>query len=788
MNIDKNIGNEVVIIEKEKKEIEAVIKNDEEGIIQHSTKDNVIVQEKKCIVVNKECNDNNGNDNNDKNDINDNDNNDKDIEEYLSGPEENTMENNIILSSNKNKEDIGSNNCNHKSSRSGNNNSTGTLKTFHNYFEDNVKNIVEANSDKIFNKNTNNSLIAIVNNLNLKEGVTSSCSKNVINHNNDENISECSIAHAIEKNDDSNNNINCEINGNSSGKLNSYPIDSPSDNPNDNTNDKHNNNPSDNLNNNVNPNDNANDNDNPNENANDNENCPNDEEGTGSNEDNLEDTVESISSFMLEEDMNLSRRAYRNFQICSLFIHSTLLVMVLLLLGILCHDFFRPSLSNKETVMIYFCGILLILLCLHICVNLYISIRLLRQWEVSKILKSVESKIHVIVLVYFAMCAYIYFFEGRSYPINSTFSFTIILAVIYYLMPIFLYIILRLIFCIILLILVFLKRKSPTPKRILKKLKVMKYIEYRKYCEECYLSGNYFYNEKEEIQQERIKNENAITIIGVDNIEGIDNNKVYHQEGIDKDLRSHTNPNVYTNSTEASCIQKGYLNKSMDNDLPPTLNNNIIASCGNVSNSNMINYLENNNIFKCDTNINPGENIPDSADVQICSEKKNDNTSISNYSCQEVNNIKSDNDYSNNNNDNSNSNNNDNSNSNSNNNNRNNYCITNTTEQIDGSNEDTKTGVFDYFQKVLKKKKNDIEKEKNEIYGIYENVEDNNSVHINIENSDYVCSICCVEYLNDDDICILPCNYLHYYHKECIFTWLKRNNDCPLCRKNIGKL
>ncbi|SBS89912.1 RING zinc finger protein, putative [Plasmodium malariae] len=690
MNIDKNIGNEVVIIEKEKKEIEAVIKNDEEGIIQHSTKDNVIVQEKKCIVVNKECNDNNGNDNNDKNDINDNDNNDKDIEEYLSGPEENTMENNIILSSNKNKEDIGSNNCNHKSSRSGNNNSTGTLKTFHNYFEDNVKNIVEANSDKIFNKNTNNSLIAIVNNLNLKEGVTSSCSKNVINHNNDENISECSIAHAIEKNDDSNNNINCEINGNSSGKLNSYPIDSPSDNPNDNTNDKHNNNPSDNLNNNVNPNDNANDNDNPNENANDNENCPNDEEGTGSNEDNLEDTVESISSFMLEEDMNLSRRAYRNFQICSLFIHSTLLVMVLLLLGILCHDFFRPSLSNKETVMIYFC--------------------------------------------------------------------------------------------------VFLKRKSPTPKRILKKLKVMKYIEYRKYCEECYLSGNYFYNEKEEIQQERIKNENAITIIGVDNIEGIDNNKVYHQEGIDKDLRSHTNPNVYTNSTEASCIQKGYLNKSMDNDLPPTLNNNIIASCGNVSNSNMINYLENNNIFKCDTNINPGENIPDSADVQICSEKKNDNTSISNYSCQEVNNIKSDNDYSNNNNDNSNSNNNDNSNSNSNNNNRNNYCITNTTEQIDGSNEDTKTGVFDYFQKVLKKKKNDIEKEKNEIYGIYENVEDNNSVHINIENSDYVCSICCVEYLNDDDICILPCNYLHYYHKECIFTWLKRNNDCPLCRKNIGKL
>ncbi|KAI4835943.1 RING zinc finger protein [Plasmodium brasilianum] len=667
MNIDKNIGNEVVIIEKEKKEIEAVIKNDEEGIIQHSTKDNVIVQEKKCIVVNKECNDNNGNDNNDKNDINDNDNNDKDIEEYLSGPEENTMENNIILSSNKNKEDIGSNNCNHKSSRSGNNNSTGTLKTFHNYFEDNVKNIVEANSDKIFNKNTNNSLIAIVNNLNLKEGVTSSCSKNVINHNNDENISECSIAHAIEKNDDSNNNINCEINGNSSGKLNSYPIDSPSDNPNDNTNDKHNNNPSDNLNNNVNPNDNANDNDNPNENANDNENCPNDEEGTGSNEDNLEDTVESISSFMLEEDMNLSRRAYRNFQICSLFIHSTLLVMVLLLL-------------------------------------------------------------------------------------------------------------------------VFLKRKSPTPKRILKKLKVMKYIEYRKYCEECYLSGNYFYNEKEEIQQERIKNENAITIIGVDNIEGIDNNKVYHQEGIDKDLRSHTNPNVYTNSTEASCIQKGYLNKSMDNDLPPTLNNNIIASCGNVSNSNMINYLENNNIFKCDTNINPGENIPDSADVQICSEKKNDNTSISNYSCQEVNNIKSDNDYSNNNNDNSNSNNNDNSNSNSNNNNRNNYCITNTTEQIDGSNEDTKTGVFDYFQKVLKKKKNDIEKEKNEIYGIYENVEDNNSVHINIENSDYVCSICCVEYLNDDDICILPCNYLHYYHKECIFTWLKRNNDCPLCRKNIGKL
>lgn len=102
---------------------------------------------------------------------------------------------------------------------------------------------------------------------------------------------------------------------------------------------------------------------------------------------------------------------------------------------------------------------------------------------------------------------------------------------------------------------------------------------------------------------------------------------------------------------------------------------------------------------------------------------------------------------------------------------------------------DNKTGVFGYFQKVLKKKKNGSANgneinEKNEIIEI----PPENNVYINIETSDLVCSICCVEYANDDDICILPCNYLHYYHKDCIFTWLKKNNDCPLCRKIIEKI
>lgn len=45
------------------------------------------------------------------------------------------------------------------------------------------------------------------------------------------------------------------------------------------------------------------------------------------------------------------------------------------------------------------------------------------------------------------------------------------------------------------------------------------------------------------------------------------------------------------------------------------------------------------------------------------------------------------------------------------------------------------------------------------------------------------CSICLEEYIENNNIIKLNCE--HQYHKECIKEWLKINNNCPQCRKNI---
>lgn len=500
--------------------------------------------------------------------------------------------------------------------------------------------------------------------------------------------------------------------------------------------------------------------------------CPLDE-GNFSADDRPEENADSTSSFMLEEDINLSRRAYRNFHICSIFIHGTLLLMVTLLMGILCHDFIKLSpISQKEKTMTYFCGLLLSMLALHLCLNLYMSLVLLRQSEVSKMLKSVEAKIHVIVLVYFSMCAYIYFFEDKYYPISSTFSFAIILAIIYYFMPIFLYIILRLLFIVVILVLVFVKRKSPTPKKILKKLKIMKYVEYRKYCEEEACFGSAYFTNWKELNGEGVSAPREATtttpmegghIIATS---GGDNKGEDVSSG---DSTSNRNADVKTISTATSCIRDISANRSghpKGGDPPSSSPNDRPTRSGNSSTrSNLERHLFYDRagvaIGRGGGSDNRGGTGPNDRgrDDPANSNHQNGSDNANKHSPASYDN---------------------------------NCDAPNTSgeengERNGGPNKDGKSAaVFEYFQKVLKKKNNSVQNDNVKV--VHENNMEEHSFHINIECSDYVCSICCVEYLNEDDICILPCNYLHYYHKECIFKWLKRNNDCPLCRKPIGKI
>jgi hypothetical protein len=47
------------------------------------------------------------------------------------------------------------------------------------------------------------------------------------------------------------------------------------------------------------------------------------------------------------------------------------------------------------------------------------------------------------------------------------------------------------------------------------------------------------------------------------------------------------------------------------------------------------------------------------------------------------------------------------------------------------------------------------------------------------------CAICMKDYTSKDEIICLPCDDKHYFHAKCISEWLKRNNNCPLCKATI---
>ena len=61
------------------------------------------------------------------------------------------------------------------------------------------------------------------------------------------------------------------------------------------------------------------------------------------------------------------------------------------------------------------------------------------------------------------------------------------------------------------------------------------------------------------------------------------------------------------------------------------------------------------------------------------------------------------------------------------------------------------------------------------------------ALSINQNETDEECSICFVEFTNDDVVTKLECNEKHVFHEECISTWISQGkNSCPICRAPIN--
>ena len=47
-------------------------------------------------------------------------------------------------------------------------------------------------------------------------------------------------------------------------------------------------------------------------------------------------------------------------------------------------------------------------------------------------------------------------------------------------------------------------------------------------------------------------------------------------------------------------------------------------------------------------------------------------------------------------------------------------------------------------------------------------------------NKKYTCSICLEDINTKNNFSITQCN--HHFHTKCITTWLRNNDNCPICR------
>ena len=67
------------------------------------------------------------------------------------------------------------------------------------------------------------------------------------------------------------------------------------------------------------------------------------------------------------------------------------------------------------------------------------------------------------------------------------------------------------------------------------------------------------------------------------------------------------------------------------------------------------------------------------------------------------------------------------------------------------------------------------------IYDDLEEIELNEKSIDNFVNDK--CLICLEKYLNNNKICYLPC--FHFFHSNCIKSWIKIKRKCPLCNNII---
>lgn len=72
------------------------------------------------------------------------------------------------------------------------------------------------------------------------------------------------------------------------------------------------------------------------------------------------------------------------------------------------------------------------------------------------------------------------------------------------------------------------------------------------------------------------------------------------------------------------------------------------------------------------------------------------------------------------------------------------------------------------------------------IDSIFTNKFDGNRLKSLDDPSKHECSICCIQYIDDDDIKTLQC--LHTFHKNCIDEWFQKKSTCPDCKFNLRTL